>query len=71
MRTDVTNLGDKVAQTKISKMVHSANVREKRIMQGQDINPAFCDICGFRVRSEGHLEGAHHNDTVKPCHRGR
>ena len=62
---------EKEAQKKISKKVHSANIRQKRIMMGQNINSAFCNECGFRVRGENHLEGAHHNGRVAPCHRGR
>jgi len=55
-----SNLGSKVAQTKISKKDKSRNRRERRIQQGQNINPAFCNICGFRVRGENHLTGSHH-----------
>ena len=68
MRT-IGKFQEKEANSKVSKKAHSANIREKRIMMGQDINPAFCNICGFRVRSENHLEGAHHNGNVAPCHR--
>lgn len=70
MRTHTTDLdGNKVAQTKISKTVHSKAIRILRVQQGQNINPAFCNECGFRVRNEGHLEGAHHNGRVASCHR--
>ena len=62
---------EKEAQKRISKKVHSANIRQKRIMMGSKINPAFCNECGFRIRSENHLEGAHHNNCVASCHRGR
>lgn len=62
---------EKEAQKKISKKAHSANVRQRRIIMGQNINPIFCNECGFRVRSENHLEGAHHNGRVALCHRGR
>jgi len=68
MRT-IGKFQEKEADSKISKTAHSANIREKRIMQGQDINPAFCNECGFRVRGKNHLEGAHHNGRVADCHR--
>jgi hypothetical protein len=63
--------GDKTANTKRSKKELSQAYRTLRIQQGRDINPAFCDGCGFRVRSsaEGHLAGAHHNGRVADCHR--
>ena len=63
--------GDKAAQTKISKIAHSANVRTKRIHDFSDtMNSAFCNECGFRVRGKNHLEGAHHNGRVAECRRG-
>ena len=55
----------------MNKKEKSKSIREKRIMQGKKINPAFCNICGFRVRSINHLEGTHHNAINVPCHRGR
>lgn len=74
MRTiSKTNLdGDKIAEPKISKTAHSANVRNGRKQDFSDnFNKNYCGDCGFRVRSKNHVEGAHHNGTVKPCHRGR
>lgn len=72
MKTQITsslNFGDKQAQTKISKRVFSANIRTKRIAQGRDINPAFCNECGFRVRGENHLKGVHHRGILEQLHR--
>jgi len=75
MRTHVTtNLGDKAAQTKISKKQHSQNIRERRmhIIPGMpEFNKNICGDCGFHIRGENHLEGVHHNGTVPRCHRGR
>jgi len=63
-------MATKQHKQKLVKIAHSANVRQKRIMMGQDINPAFCNECGFRVRGKNHLEGAHHNGRVAACRRG-
>ena len=58
------DFGSKQAQVKMSKPATSRAFRNLRVMQGQDINPAFCNECGFRVRSENHLEGEHHKGTI-------
>lgn len=75
MRTISNQLGDKEVEPKISKMVHSANVRNKRMhfvpKVGQERPSNICFGCGFHIRGKNHVEGAHHNGTVKPCHRGR
>ena len=52
--------GNKLPQPRIRKRDASRMKRERRIMQGKKINPAFCDKCGFRVRSVNHMDGAHH-----------
>lgn len=64
MNTKAINLGDKVAQTKISKKDKSRNRREKRI-QLFAANPKFanknhCGECGYCIRGENHLTGSHH-----------
>ena len=75
MRKISDQLSSKEAQTKVSKKVHSANVREKRIMTFRNAtlkhpaNKKYCEECGFRVRGERHLEGAHHNGSVAVCKR--
>ena len=56
--------GSKIAQIVQGKKIQSKAFRILRTQQGEKINPAFCNECGFRVRSEGHLEGGHHNGTV-------
>lgn len=73
-----TSIDDKVAQTKISKIAHSARIRDKRIMSAANStkyhpigNSKHCYECGFHIRGKNHIEGDHHNGTVKPCHRGR
>lgn len=77
MRKISDQLDNKDAEPKISKTAHSANVRNGRIMQARSMargdcsNKNHCDKCGFRIRSIGHLEGAHHNGIAVPCHRGR
>ena len=62
------DLGNKVAQTKISKTVFSKHIREMRIMDfkmnPEKNNKNICDECGFRIRNENHLEGGHHKGTV-------
>lgn len=75
MRTmSKTNLeGDKVGQTKISKIVFSANIRQKRLRfvpkVGQERPSNICQGCGFHVRGKNHSAGAHHTGTVAPCKR--
>ena len=56
--------GNKLPQAQINKKVFAKNVRERRIMKGQDINPVHCNMCGFRVRGKGHKDGRHH--SLKP-----
>lgn len=60
--------GNKLPQTRTNKKVFSRNVRERRIqsvvMQG-GMNPAFCDMCGFRVRTINHESGQHHQSAPK------
>jgi len=67
--------GSKVAETKISKKVHSRNIRQKRILLASSSTPGFnkkyCPECGFRTRGSKHTEGTHHNGSAVPCHRGR
>lgn len=72
MRISAENFGNKIAASKISKTIHSANIREKRIMQWRNANfdskltanKNHCNECGFCIRGENHLEGAHHNGTI-------
>ena len=73
MRTHITdNLGSKEAETKISKIVHSANIREIRKHDfGDNFNKNYCGECGFRIRGKNHLDGKHHKGITIPCHRGR
>lgn len=52
--------GNKLPQVRVKKKVFAKNVRERRIMKGQDLNPAYCNLCGFRVRSVNHTKGKHH-----------
>jgi len=66
MRT-IGKFQEKEADLKVSKMVHSKAIRILRIQENK--NPIFCGECGFRVRGKNHLEGAHHNGNVAPCHR--
>lgn len=75
MRTHITtNLGDKEAALKESKIVHSANIRQKRLHfipnVGQERPSNICYECGFHIRGKNHAEGAHHNGRVANCHRG-
>jgi len=53
---------DKQAQPKISKIVKSANVRQRRIASVvmPKFNKKYCRECGFRIRGENHAEGTHH-----------
>jgi len=51
--------GNKLPQPRVNKKVQSRNVRLRRI-QKQEMNPAFCDECGCRVRAENHMGGEHH-----------
>ena len=60
--------GSKLPQARISKKVFACNMRERRmmsvVMQG-GMNPAFCNMCGFRVRSLNHESGRHHQSAPK------
>ena len=60
--------GNKLPQDRINKKVFARNVRERRmmstVMQG-GMNPAYCDMCGFRVRSMNHESGEHHQRAPK------
>ena len=60
--------GNKLPQPRIRKRDASQMKRERRmqsvIMQG-GMNPAFCDMCGYRVRSLGHESGRHHQTAPK------
>lgn len=57
--------GNKLPQPRINKKVFAKNMRERRVMKGKDINPAHCNLCGFRVRSVNHMEGRHHFNAPK------
>lgn len=56
--------GNKLSQPFTLKKDKSKTKRIRRISQGQDMNPAFCGICGYRVRGEGHIKGSHHNTII-------
>lgn len=60
---------EKAAQPKRNKKELSRAFRLLRVQQGADMNKSFCDECGFRIRGENHLNGAHHNGRVPDCHR--
>lgn len=52
--------GNKLSQSQVSKKEQSRRKRERRITKGQYMNPAFCNICGYRIRSLNHESGTHH-----------
>ena len=60
--------GNKLPQSRIRKKDFSQMLRERRmqsvVMQG-GMNPAFCDMCGFRVRTVNHENGRHHQTAPK------
>jgi len=60
--------GNKLPQPRIKKKDFSQMLRERRmasvVMQG-GMNPAFCDMCGYRVRSLNHKSGRHHQSAPK------
>jgi hypothetical protein len=72
--------GNKIPQPRVGKREFAKNVRSARVGLISDlsktdagkekINKNICDECGFRIRSEGHLEGPHHNSRVS-LHRKR
>ena len=71
--------GNKIPQLKINKKTHSANIRTQRTTRivelsktekGQKkINKNICTECGFKIRSENHVEGDHHLGRVPVCRR--
>ncbi len=75
MRTVEKRFSENDAEPKISKTVKSKNRRTKRMLfiphVGQERPANICIECGYHVRGNNHLEGAHHNGNVAPCHRGR
>jgi len=60
--------GCKLPQPRIKKKDMSRMLREFRmqsvVMQG-GMNPAFCVMCGYRVRSLNHESGRHHQSAPK------
>lgn len=54
--------GNKIPQPKIKKKDFSRMLREFRM---QENKPAFCDMCGFRVRTTNHENGRHHQSAPK------
>lgn len=60
--------GSKLPQSQIKKKDFSRMLRERRmqsvVMQG-GMNPAFCNMCGYRVRSLNHESGSHHQQAPK------
>jgi len=59
--------GNKLPQPEVRKRDATKAVRVRRANENK---PQFCDECGFRVRGEGHMNGAHHKGNVKLCSRG-
>ena len=59
--------GNKIPQTRIKKKDFSYMLRERRMQSVVDgrLNPAFCNMCGFRVRSLNHKSGRHHQTAPK------
>jgi hypothetical protein len=57
--------GNKLPQSKVRKRDAARAVRMHRA--GESSVSAFCRHCGFRDRGPNHLEGNHHNGTVKEC----
>lgn len=58
---------NKIAQSRIKKTVFSQMIRNRRIQLFQSnpkkSNKNHCDVCGFRIRGENHLEGSHHYNS--------
>ena len=54
--------GNKLPQPRIRKRDASRMKRERRIMQNK---PAFCGMCGYRVRKPEHESGRHHQTAPK------
>ena len=52
-------LKEKDAQKKVTKEMHSANLRELRKKTA-----THCPICGFRDRGGEHVNGAQHQEAV-------
>lgn len=73
------SFSEKAATTKLTKIQRGQQVRDIRVQrekiwlvqQGEPYDKNICGGCGFRIRGQGHLEGAHHNGVVPACHRGR
>ena len=54
--------GNKLPQPRIKKKAASQMKRERRMLQNK---PAFCDMCGYKVRSLNHESGKHHQTAPK------
>jgi len=54
--------GNKLPQPRILKKDFSQMLRERRMLQNK---PAFCDMCGFKVRTANHENGRHHQTAPK------
>lgn len=54
--------GNKLPQSRIRKKDASRMKRERRMLQNK---PAFCDMCGYKVRSLNHESGRHHQTAPK------
>lgn len=54
--------GNKLPQPRILKKDASCMKREHRMLQNKS---AFCDMCGYRVRSLNHESGRHHQSAPK------
>lgn len=54
--------GNKLSQPQIKKKDFSQMIRERRMLRSR---PAFCDMCGFKVRSVNHANGRHHQTAPK------
>ena len=64
MHTD--GQGNKIAEKKISKQIQSVNIRRHRSgISNNNRNLAFCNECGFRIRSRDHAKGSHHRMAVR------
>jgi len=64
---NVDEQGNKIAAKKEKKSILSQRIREKRIQKfkndPENSNKNYCDVCGFRIRSENHLNGKHHKSA--------
>lgn len=59
------NTGSKLPQPRTPKKIFAKNIRQKRLFKIENKNPAFCDVCGFRVGGVNHLEGEHHQQAER------